>query len=779
MTIASVEVEDVIDRANDLRGVIVAQIKEVLPHPDADKLQLARVFDGKQELMIVCGAPNIAAGQKVPLATIGTYLPVINLTIEERPVRGQVSQGMLCAPDELGLGDDHAGILVLPDDVKVGEPLADALGLHDWMIDVDNKSMTHRPDMWGHYGIAREVAAFLDQKLKPYKVTPFTVEGKEKLKAKVQDAHACPRYSVVMIDGVVVTQSPQWMQQRLRAVGQEPINNIVDATNYVMYELGQPMHAFDATQIASHSLMVRMAQNGEQVTTLDGKEYKLTAQDAVIADADKPLAIAGIKGLANSGVSEQTTSLILEAANFDHVTIRKTSQRLNLRTDSSARFEKSLDPMMTITALYRCVELLRETCPDITVVSEIVDVQADKKAKPQVVTLEVAYAQRIIGNPISAATMKKILIKLGFDVAGTKETLKVTIPSWRATKDIEHAYDLIEEIARIYGYDAIEPHLPQITIVRPRHDFKKALIEKTRDILAYGFDGNEVQGYSFLGERDVQLFGENPEHFIRVLNPQAKGLDVLRRELLPGLIMSVSANAHNYDSFSLFEIGKVFRKEEQGAPIAHGATDYLPGQDAHVAGVIYEKGNASPYYTAKNIVEVLLHQLHFIPEFIELPRQTPWLHEQRLRYVSVDGDIIGIVSELESSTQKKLKIRERVGIYELNMEKLAAKYSERRTYLPIPKYPSIEMDISMIVDARTQWQQIVAVVRSLSKEWIRDVMIFDVYEGENIEQGKKSVAFRITYRSDDRTLETKEVDALHNDVKARLRAELGAEVREG
>jgi len=254
---------------------------------------------------------------------------------------------------------------------------------------------------------------------------------------------------------------------------------------------------------------------------------------------------------------------------------------------------------------------------------------------------------------------------------------------------------------------------------------------------------------------------------------------VLRRELLPGLIMAVPANAHNYDSFGLFEIGKVFRQEEQGAPIAHGASAYLPGQDVHVAGVVYEKGNASPYYTAKNIVEVLLHQLHFIPEFIELPRQTPWLHEQRLRYVSVDGDIVGIVSELEPSTQKKLKIRERVGIYELNMEKLAAKYSERRTYLPIPKYPSIEMDISMIVDARTQWQQVVAVVRSLSKEWIRDVMIFDVYEGENIEQGKKSVAFRITYRSDDRTLETKEVDALHNDVKARLRAELGAEVREG
>lgn len=780
ITLASVEVEEVIDQAAQLQGVIVAEIKEVLPHPNADKLQVARVFDGKQELRIVCGAPNIAVGQKVPLATIGTYLPAMGFTIEERAVRGEVSQGMLCAPDELGLGSDHAGILILDGGAKVGQSLSQHLHLDDWIIEIDNKSLTNRPDMWGHYGIAREVAAIFNTTHKLYTPKKITVAKKETLplKVNVQADKECVRYTGHVITGVRVTKSPEWIRRRLEAIGQQSINNVVDAANYVMFEFGQPLHAFDYDRITKGAVTVRKAKAEEKVTTLDGTEIALTTHDLVIADSQKPLALAGIKGLDTSGVQEATTRVLLEVAIFDHITIRKTSERLGLRTDASVRFEKSLDPYGIEMAVSRFLEILSETCPGLTVVAQHTDTRyRAQKIKP--ITTTVEYLSKAIGVKLTKKEVVDILTRLGFEVKGAGDTLSLVVPTWRATRDIEGEHDIVEEVARMYGYGNIIPQLPYVQIKRPYVDYEKMLIEKTRDIMAYGFDASEVYSYSFRGEKDVQEFGEKQESFVRVVNPVATGSELLRRDLAPTLVRQVALNAREYDQINLFEIGKVFRKEDQGEQLVQGSKEYLPKQDTHMAFVVSSKGDATPYFTAKNVIEALLQRLHCKVKIAIQKEALPWLHGQRSRAVMVGDVVVGYVGEIAQSVQKKLKIKERVGVCEINLSILASLYSDARLYTPLPKFPSIEMDVSMIVDSQLLWETVVDTIKDLNKEWVRNIVLFDVYEGEAIPRGKKSVAFRITYRSDDKTLETGEVDVLHNEIKQALEKEVGAEIRKG
>lgn len=775
LTLSAVEVEGVEDLSEKLRGIIVAEIKSVTKHPNADKLNVAMVFDGKRELQIVCGAPNIAAGQKVPLAQLGTFLPAMGVTIEKRPVRGVESNGMLCAPDELGLGSDHAGILILDSKSEVGKPLAEVLGLNDVIFEIDNKSMTHRPDMWSHFGIARELAVMYGVKLKDVKPKKIA-ETKSKLDIKVKDQVACPRYMAVKIDGVSGKESPDWLKNRLNSIGQKPISALVDVTNYVMYELGQPMHAFDADLVGGHQITVRKANDGELVKTLDDQDFRLTKDDLVIANGETPIAIAGVKGLKNSGISEKVKSVIIESANFDHVTIRKTSQRLGLRTDSSARYEKSLDPNLAPVCLARAVELILEIFPEAKVSSAVTDVKKFKLNQGPI-KVSLKNIQEKIGSAVPGAQIVKILTSLGFKVKNSNGNLSVTVPTWRATKDIEGAHDLVEEVIRVYGYNNIDSVLPSFQITRPPVDFEKMIIEKSRDIMAYGFDAVECYGYSFIGEQEILNFQEKPENFVRVLNPLAEGLEYVRRELTPGLVTQVSSNEKMFDHFNLFEVGKVFHLDESGPIARPGDKEVLPKQDTHLAVVIHDKGNEASYLTAKNIAEVLLHRLHFKPELVEAQRNLPWLHPHRLRYIRVNGQTVGFVSELERNIAKKLKIKEKIGILEINLTLLASQYSDLRSYAPIPKYPAITLDVSLEVSTTVLWAAVQNVINELNKDLVKDVKLFDVYEGEKVEAGKKSLAFSITYRSDDRTLEMKEADALHTEIKAHLEKRLGAKVR--
>jgi phenylalanyl-tRNA synthetase beta chain len=351
------------------------------------------------------------------------------------------------------------------------------------------------------------------------------------------------------------------------------------------------------------------------------------------------------------------------------------------------------------------------------------------------------------------------------------------VPTWRATKDIEGPHDIVEEVARIYGYANITPQLPSIAVRRPHIDYLKDIIEQSRDIMAYGFDAAEVYTYSFRGEKDLQGFGENPDDFVKVHNPITEDAGYVRREILPNLIREVVGNQYNFDSFNLFEVGKVFKKEQEGEVATPDGKHKLPLQDTHIAGLVHAKGNTEPYYLAKNMIEILLHRLHFDPEFAVFEFQVPWINGQRVMMISVAGEPIGIVGELDEAVAKKLKIKERVGFFEINLNPLARRYSDSRKYTPLPKFPSIEMDVSMIVDAKTQWQSVQEVVDALNKDLVQNSVLFDMYEGEGIPAGKKSVAFRIEYRSEDRTLETKEVELLHNEIKESLTQKLNAQIR--
>jgi len=774
VTVASVEVEGITNPAKNLAGVIVAEIREVLPHPNADKLRIAKVFDGKNELQIVCGAPNIAAGQKVPLAPIGTTLPAMGVTIEERAMRGEVSQGMLCASDELGIGTDHEGILILDPEAKVGMSVAELLGLDDWILEVDNKSMTHRPDMWSHFGFAREVAAIFDLPFAEPKI-PEIKEGKQKITVQVENTEACPRYMAVKLEGVKIGPSPDWLVQRLEMVGMRSINSVVDATNYVMLELGQPLHAFDARQIADEHIVVRNAEQGEKLKLLDGQEVKLMPSDLVIADAQRILALAGIKGGLESGVTNDTTSIIIESANFDHIIIRKTSQRLGLRTDASARYEKSLDPNLTERALRRVVALLGEMSGG-QVVSTVVDVSHfSLNQGPIVVTLE--YLTKKIGMPLKAEEVSAILELLGFKLKVSKEVFTITIPTWRATKDVSGPHDIVEEVARIYGYANITPQLPTIQVVRPRVDYEKMLVEKSRDLLAYGFDMHEVYGYSFIAQKAVEQFGDDPERYIRVTNPQAEGLELLRRDLTPGLVLQNPANARMVDSCNLFELGLVFDKSAEGVFADASEKQRLPKQELRLAATIYGGGEVTPFYTAKNVAEILLRRFHYVPELIPQTLPYAWLHPERTLVISVRGEQVGIVSELAPALQKQLKLKHPVGILELNLTKLAQWYSDAREYVAIPKFPAIELDISMEIGRTTLWSAVEKAVLGMGNELIREVTLFDVYEGKGVAAGNKSIAFRVVYRSDDKTLSTAEADTVHAVVKKLMEKEFKAQIR--
>lgn len=775
ITVASVEVEGIRDLSEEFKGVIVAEILEVKKHPNADKLQLALVDTGKEKLEIVCGAPNIAVGQKVPLATLGTYLAAMKMTIELRPVRGVNSNGMLCAADELGLGEDHAGILILDSKLKVGTPFAEAMGMDDWILEVDNKSMTHRPDMWGHLGFAREVGAVLGAKFKGFNAKKINAESAEKLHVVVEDTKACPRYMGVIIDGIEVGPSPAWLKNKLEILGQRSINNIVDITNYVMFELGQSLHAFDFEKIDGH-LTVRKAKNGEKLVALDEVEYSLTADDLVIADSKRPLIIAGIKGGKESGVSDSTNKIILESANFEHVTIRKTSMRLALRSEASARYEKSLDPNLSELCLSRAIELILEVCPKAKVVSKVVDIKNFKLDQGPIKT-SVDYLQKRIGAKIPKKEIVDILKSLGFKSVVSGQKLSVTIPTWRATKDVTGEHDIVEEVARIHGYNNLKPVLPNIGMRFTPVDLRKELEEKIKDMLALGFDMAETYNYSFTNENDIKLFGQNAEDFIRVLSPQSADLSLLRTSMIPNLALSAASNSRFFEHFNLFEVGSVYLKDQKGAVAEPTGKEFLPKQEVHVAGTVYDKGNKDPFFTVKNIVEGLLHRLHFRYS-LEFAEQCPaWANGNRFLFVRINDKTVGYISELSQKVQNKIGLKERVGIFDLDLDELAAQYSTELRYVPIPKFPAIDLDISIMVDANTYWQKVQEIVRAADKDLIRDIILFDIYQGEGMEAGKKSLAFRVTYRSDDKTLELKEADLVHNKIKEALKKELGAVIR--
>lgn len=787
LTMHTVEVEKVEKQAAKYNKIVVGKILEIKKHPQADRLQLVKVDIGKAKLNIVCGAGNIAEKMLVPVALIGAIL-LNGLEIKEVEVRGEKSSGMLCAPDELGLGEDHSGIFILEKKAKLGSSIADYLELKDTIIEVDNKSITHRGDLWGHYGMAREIAAFLHGRLKKelkFNLSGLKIEslsGRINLNVKVEDFSFCPRYMAIAIKDIKIENSPKWLQDRLIAVGMRPINNIVDITNYVMLETGQPLHAFDLSLIRANEkvnngeceIIVRPAKKGEIIETIDGEKRELSEGMIVIADEKKPVAIAGIMGGTESGISSQTSAIIIESANFNPDSIRKTSQKLSLRTESSMRFEKSLDPTSCEIALGRAVELIKLLCPNVKIASGLID---EKKYEINTgpVELDLKWLQKRIGEKIESRKVIKILTNLGFGVEKTEHAFKITIPTWRAGRDVTSKEDLLEEVARIYGYDKILPIMPKVEMKTPKINKERLLERKIKEILSGAPALAEVYNYSFVDEGELRKIGIEPGSYLKVLNPIAQNQTLLRQSLLPNLIGNVKTNQARFEEVKLFEIGNIFSPID--GDLNKNAAGFLPYQERRL-GVIIAGNNSDVFKKVKGVAEALLSRFNLNAGFVD--RETNILgaaFKVNAAIISNDKNI-GVVIKLGATEARAIGLKKEVAYAEIRLKELLnlITLNGEKRYEPLRKFPLVSRDLAFVIDAKIAYNKIKDEIASFH-ELIKEAELFDTYEGEKLGRGKRSLAFHINYGTN-RTLTSEEVDEIQKKLIKDLEEKFGAKVRD-
>ncbi|PJE77202.1 phenylalanine--tRNA ligase subunit beta [Candidatus Uhrbacteria bacterium CG10_big_fil_rev_8_21_14_0_10_48_16] len=779
ISLSTVEVERVDDQAVNMHHMVVGVIESVEKHPNADRLRVCQVNVGISLAQIVCGGTNVAVGMKVAVALPGSWVRWHGegelVEIKHTKLRGEPSEGMICASSEIGLpqteGDGE--ILDLSHlDVPAGIVLAEALEMNDVIFDIEHKSLTNRPDLMGHYGMAREISALTKASLNVYKPKTIAPGKGMTLNVSVENTDLCPRYMAVAMEGIHVEASPRWLQRRLEACGVRSINNVVDVSNFVMLELGQPMHAFDA-DVLGDQIVVRLAKPHEKMTALDEKTYQLDSDMLVIANGEKPMAIAGVMGGEGSGVSDKTTRIVFESANFSPVSVRKTSTKLALRSESSARFEKSLDPTVCELALRRAVELLSELSPGARVASKVVDVYA-RPPKPVTVSFSVSLVNERLGTQIPAKIMEEILTQLGFKVRIKKDVFDVTIPSWRATKDVEIVEDVIEEIARLYGYDNIVSTLPSFTITPPYVDRVRVLERSAREVLV-GAGATETYQYAFVRPQTLELLGESLDAHLKLANPLAEDRPYLVRSLVPNLLETVIKNQRLFDSVRLFQSERVFRKEENGEEMGEGS-DLLPLQPRLITGVYSGKGNDQPFWEAKKMLDQIMKKLGFA--YVLAPSEQPesWQHPVRQARVLVDGVVVGTIAEVDPQKAEALGLDHRVSVFELNLNAFADLPEPLVQYEPVMVHPASERDLAFVVDERVAYGAIEEKVQGHSP-FLKQIELFDVYRGKGVEEGKKSLAVHFIFRSADRTLESKEVDAEIQKIRQVLETEFGATIR--
>lgn len=765
LTKHTVEVEDFFYQGEKYAGVIVAKVLSVEKHPNADKLRLAEVDIKTEKLRIVCGASNLEKGQLVPVATIGTVLPG-DFLIKESEIRGEKSSGMICAEDELGLGDDHEGIMVLDKTAKVGEKFSDYLKLNDIVLEIDNKSLSNRPDLLNHYGIAREISAIFDLKLKDYQSfidsVSFSNEA-EDLKIKIEAKENCHRYTAIKIDNVKISESPVWLKNRLLAIGQKPINNIVDLTNYVMFEMGQPLHAFDASKVKN--ILVRQALKNEKIETLDGKNRILDEEDLLITDGQKPLAIAGVMGGKESGVSFDTSSIILEAANFQAHTIRKTSQKLNLRSESSLRFEKSLDPEMTILALKRFCVLLKEICPDLVFSSKLFDKYIKEQEKIEL-KLSFSWLNNKIGQEIEQNKIINYLEKLGFEIKDKEEDFfTVIVPSWRASKDVKQKEDILEEVLRLFGYDNIESSLPLEKLSLPEINKERLLERKIKEVLSLKHSLFEVYNYSFVGEDQLKKMGIDFLNHLKLANPLSENHSILRQSLVPNMSLNIKNNQAKASSLRLFEIGRVFFKNPGNLDRGNKDKNPLPYQENKIAIALANDKNLA-FSEMKGIVESLLKNIinfQVEAEFSVSESFPAWSDENLLVTIFVFGKKIGFIGKLKDETLNNLGLKKKIVFAELDFNVIFDIFENKsdKSFEDLAKYPAVERDMAFVINKEIKYNEIRKEIINFS-DLIKKVELFDVYEGDKLESDKRSLAFHISLLSKEKTLSSIEVDEIQN-----------------
>lgn len=778
-TMSVAELEGIVEFGATYDKILAARIMAVQPHPDSDKLSVVVLDLGDRQVTAVSGAPNVSVGLTIAFALPGVVLEGVEgkPVVREAEIRGVKSPGMTCSERELGISDDHSGLLLLPDDCAPGTPLTELLPAHDFIMEIDNKSITHRPDLWGHRGLAREVAALVKRPMLPFDST-VPESTADPLRVEVKAPDLCPRYTALVFDGVTVQPSPQWLKLSLALVGIRPISNVVDITNFVMLDVGNPTHAFDARFIDGDAIIVRRAEEGETLTTLDEIERALLVDDVVIADASRGVALGGVMGGMNSEIQDDTSSVVLEAACFNHIGIRRTSSRLGLRTEASARFEKGLDRESPVHATALFARLLQQLCPTVKVASRFYDVAAPEP-EPTVVRVSTEFIRQKMGTAIDDDYMKATLEALEFVVDQDWDDFIITVPTFRATRDIAIPEDIVEEIGRVYGYDNVTPQ----PIMAPVHPVppvpaKQLLRQVRKRMAAQGF--SEILSYSFDSASFAETIGFSLETAVELANPISSDMPVLRRSLVPNMLQAVVKNAGHTDHFGLFEMGRTFEAASTDESIA--PEDRIPKQNRRLAAILYQRkaDNLDLYRRLKGEVENLaLHLQRGELEFktADDERGFPWLLAGKSQAIYLGGKVCGHISLLSPVVRDRLKLRGKGAVLELDLEPLIATPAGTTRFQPLPRFPGIQNDLSIIVDADVTHQQVLEVIRGAGSDLLDSVELFALFRGQPIPEGKKSLSFHLVFRSPEGTLTDAQVDPLVEDILKALGREVGGEIR--
>ena len=777
LTMGGLEVEQVVQMGEGFEKVVVAEINSIRIHPNADRLTLVEAKTDHEKFTIVCGATNIREGQKVPLALIGARLPN-GMEIKKSKIRGVPSEGMLCSEIELGLGEDASGIMILSKDFSLGANLGEALGLMDTVIDI---SITpNRPDCLCVIGVAREIAALTHQRVR-YPVPSLSSQGEEihqKTSVTILDPDLCPRYVARMIEGVQIGPSPHWMRNRLERVGIRSINNVVDVTNFVMMECGQPLHAFDFELLEAGRIVVRRAQAGEEFVTLDGVKRTLDEEMLMICDGVKPVAIAGVMGGLNSEIREVTKTVLLESAYFDPVSNRRTSKQVGLETEAAYRFGRGVDYGGCLSVANRAAQLIQELAGG-RAVEGAVDAYP-KPLKPKPIHLRLQRVHQVLGREIPAKQVKTYLEDLELNVRSRDgDGLVVTPPSFRG--DLEREIDLIEEVARLDGYEKIPITLPKGP-PSPEVKNRELLFERKAIEVLVHHGYHEVVAYSFTSPASGDLIGLMPgdmrRRYVKILNPLTEDFSVLRTTLVPDLMEAARYNLSRKNSnLKLFELKKVFiPQEEEKLPreIKHMAALAMGfDQDPHWA--------LSPrqvdFFDVKGCVEDLLEVFQIKGIKFSRAGDITYLHPGRASRVLLGGEVLGVLGEVHPEVLSRYEIRGKAYLFEIDFEQIIKWAGEEKRFQPLAKFPAVYRDLSIVVDDALEVEKLVETIWALQQPFVDEVNLFDIYRGAPIPEGKKGVSCRIRYQAHDRTLTDEEVNQYHEKIISRLREVFCIEMR--
>ena len=785
LTMSTVEVEGAESLAERFDKIVVGEIKAVLPHPNADKLRICKVDIGDGEIKdIVCGGSNLDAGMKVVVACPGAMVrwhgegePV---EIKNAKLRGVPSFGMICAAVEVGLADlfpaegEHEIMDVTSFDVAAGTPLAKALDLDDIILEIDNKSMTNRPDLWGHYGIARELAALYDLPLTEFDKYEPTVD--EVYDVRINDTERCPRYIGARIEGLGVKPSPFKMQSRIWRVGMRPINALVDITNYVMLATGQPTHVFDSNHIIDH-IEVRRADEGEKLQLLNDKELALSTDDLVIADAEGAVALAGVMGGAKDSVLPETQSVILEVANFESRGVRRTALRYDNRTEASSRYEKAVDPERCDQALSMAMQLFSELYPEMKVTA-FNDLYPNKLQRKEI-DVDFDWLDRRLGKRIPQEVIANKLGTMGYEVTFTENGMHIVVPTWRSTGDVSIKADIMEEVARMYGYENFEATTITTSFDGAINQLEVDLVRKIKEYLAFRCNMQEIFTYPWMTDEFVNALVPNTENILALATPPAPNEKYIRCSLLPNICKAIVKNERNFDEFDIFEEAQIFLDSDYTSEYKG---ESLPCQKKHLGCAFVGKADdiSDIFRRAKGVIGMMPRYTHMEAFTFEREEKPYWADETVWLNICLGGKRIGDIALLSKKAALACGIKVLSAVLvELDMDALVPLKSRTNRYARMPEFPMNDYDLSFLVDANVKWSEIYDAVmgKKSTDSLLREVNFVDEYKGKQIPAGKKSVTIRLVIGSGEKTLTGQEIESVAKSAIKKLTKNIGADIR--